>query len=101
MLYEAKVTIAVTGTAIPLSSVRAGATWVQVQSLSTNNAAGQNLGGADVTGPGGGGSKPGAIMAPGGTMFLPQTESPTPYDLQTIFVNGTVGDVFSVLYFRR
>jgi len=101
MLYETQVTIAVTSTAVPLSpaGTRQGATWVNIQALSTNNAAGGGIGGSDVTI--GSGAKAGVSLAPGATFFLPQTESPAPYDLQTIYVNGTAGDKFNVLYFRR
>jgi hypothetical protein len=100
MLYETQVTIAVTGTAVPLSpaGTRAAATWVQVQGLAANNAAGGTLGGSDVTNTSG--TKRGVVIAPSGTQFLPYCGKPSAYDLQTIYVNGTAGDKFDVLYFR-
>ena len=91
MLYPLTVTIAATGTAQQLSATRAAATWVQVFSKSTNNALGVGLGNSTVTNPGG--ATPGVVIAPGGNQMLPQVNSPAPYDLQTIYVNGTVGDV--------
>jgi len=99
MLYEAQVTIASTGTAVQLSTTRAAATWVQVQSPSTNNATGVTLGGSDVTVASG--LKPGVVIAPGGTQFLPDVGTPGAYSLSTIWVNGTTGDKVNVLYFRR
>jgi uncharacterized protein YraI len=100
MLYQAQVTIASTGTAVPLSLTRAAATWVQVQAAAANNAAGGTLGGAPSPPSGPAGANPGVIIAPSGTQFLPYCGKPTAYDLQTIYVNGTTGDKFNILYFR-
>lgn len=99
MLHEAQVSIASTGTAVPLSAARAAATWVQVQAVSTNNTLGVSLGGSDVSIASG--AKPGVIIAPGGTQFLPGDNVPSGYDLQTIYINGTTGDKVNVLYHRR
>jgi hypothetical protein len=101
MLYQAQATIAVTGTAVPLALTRTPATWVQVQGYSLNNAAGGTLGGSTSKPSIATGTNPGVVIAPGGNQFLPQNDVPTPYDLATIYVNGTAGDVFNVLYFRR
>jgi hypothetical protein len=99
MLYEAQVSIASTGTAVQLSTTRAAATWVQVQAVSTNNALGVSLGGSDVTLASS--TKPGVIIAPGGTQFLPGDNVPSGYSLSSIWINGTTGDKVNVLYFRR
>jgi len=93
-----KITIASTGTAKALSPTTLNARWVQVQSAATNNAAGQNLGDSGVTGPGGSGTNPGVVMAPGGVQFLPWDGCAAGYDLAQINVNGTTGDVFYVLF---
>jgi hypothetical protein len=101
MLYQAQVTIASTGTAVPLSATRQAATWVQIQSYSANNTAGGTVGGITVKPTVASGATPGVVLAPSGIQFLPATGAPGPYDLTDIYVNGTTGDVFNVLYFRR
>lgn len=100
MLYITQVTIAVTGTAVPLSTTRAAARWVQVQGHSTNNAAGMTLGGTPQKPTVASGGGPGVVIAPSGTQFLPWCGGTTSYDLITIWVNGTAGDIADVLYFK-
>jgi hypothetical protein len=99
MLYEAQPVVAVTGTAVQVSATRAAATWVNIQAGIDNNAAGMTVGGSDVTGPEG--ARPGVILLPGQSLFLPQVESPSPYNLQDIYINGTANDEAEVLYFKR
>jgi hypothetical protein len=101
MLYQTQVTVASTGTAVPLASVRTAASWVQVQGYSANNAAGGTLGGSTSQPSVASGSNPGVVIAPSGTQFLPYVGQPSAYDLQNIYVNGTTGDKFNVLYFRK
>jgi hypothetical protein len=102
MLYGLQVSVAVTGTAVPLASTRTMATWVNIQAgpdNSTTPAAGMTVGPASVSGPEG--ANPCVILPAGAAMFLPQVGSPGPYDLSTIYINGTAGDEAEVLYFKR
>jgi hypothetical protein len=94
----AKVTIASTGTPQKLNATSLNARLVIIQSVTGNNAAGGNIGDSAVTGPGNTGSTPGLILAPNTSQLLPFNGAAAPYDLSQIFVNGTTGDVFTVLY---
>jgi hypothetical protein len=106
MLYQTQVTIASTGTAVPLATTGTTAkplhaTWVQIQSFSANNAAGLTIGGKPATPSVASGANPGVVLAPSGIQFLPATGAPGAYHLTEIYVNGTTGDIANVLYFKR
>lgn len=103
MVYtlSTNVSIAVTGTAVPLASSRTPARWVLVQALD-NNGAEVYVGGvnpsAKSTSPVSASGRIGIKLLAGSTMLFPYSSTSSPYDLQHMWVNGTAGSAVSVTY---
>lgn len=79
---------ATTGQKVPLSSISVLASWIQIQSSIGNSDT--RVGDANI------GSGRGAIIVGGGSQFFPIAGSS--YDLSSIFLLGTTGNIFEVLY---
>lgn len=95
-LYNLQVTLGAGAT--QLSATRAAASWINIQSRSGNNVAGIYIGNSAVLA---NGTQGGAKIAPGASFMLPQQDVPSPYDLTSVYVVGTGGDIVDVLYARR
>ena len=96
MIYTTTATIAATGTAVPLAStpVGMGATYIIIQA-DFENSADIFVGDDTVT------TGTGILLDADESLMLPQMESPTPYNLNNIYINGTAEDFVRILYYRR
>ncbi len=84
---------AVTGTPVPLqaSGTSVKACWIQIQSASGNASA--RVGDAAIT------STRGGLLAAGGDyQFIPTAGNANLYDLNAIYILGTTGNTFPVVY---
>lgn len=82
---------ATTGTPVALSATSVKACWVQIQSASGNASA--RVGDSAIT------SSRGGLLAAGGDyQFIPTAGNANLYDLSAIYILGTTGNTFPVVY---
>lgn len=80
-----------TGVPVPLSSTSIRACWVQIQSASGNASA--RVGDSAITS-----TRGGLIAAGGDYQFIPTAGNANLYDLSAIYILGTTGNTFPVVY---
>jgi hypothetical protein len=100
MLYDFSVTIAATGVAQRVATVRTPAAWVTFQPLldatgAPVNTAPAAIGGSDVT------LAKGFTMAPGDSAVAWPVSDINGYDLHEIWITGTINNGFQGVYFTR
>lgn len=98
MVRNVAITLGAGATPLSAVGVRKGCSWLNVQSRSTNNAAGLYLGDSTVVAAG---TTGGVKLAPGASFTFQQQDVPAPYDLQHIYAAGTAADVVDVMYVQR
>jgi hypothetical protein len=83
---------ATTGTLVPLSATSQKATWVSIQAGPTSTA-NARVGDSSITS-----TRGGIITMGSGYFFYPTAGNTREYDLSNIYVLGTTGDKFAILY---
>lgn len=90
MIHSLEDVSATTSTNVALSSTSIQANWVQIQSPTGNTAS--RIGDGSIS------ATRGATIAGGNSQFFPAAGVTNPYDLSQIYIRGTTGEKFNVIY---